>query len=86
VYNYRYDLNLAHGLPTPLGNLDIASVLSFQSGRYQELANLYTIAQSLAKSHSNSTCTYTIITNIKVDTHHCHGTFPSQLINRGSRG
>jgi hypothetical protein len=63
-----FDFNLAYGLPTPLGNLDISAALSFRRGRYQELANIYSVATSLAKLHSSSSVSYTIIINHEVDT------------------
>jgi hypothetical protein len=40
LHNYFFDLNLEHGLPTPIGYLDSSAVLSFQWGHYQDLSNL----------------------------------------------
>jgi hypothetical protein len=72
-----FDLNLEHGLPTPSGHLDFSAVLSFQWGCYQELANIYSIATSIAKLHSNTCNTYTIITNNEVDNFNNHQLYPS---------
>jgi hypothetical protein len=41
IHNYQFDLNLAYGLLTALGNLDISAVLSFQWGTFQKFANIY---------------------------------------------
>jgi hypothetical protein len=80
-----FDLNLEHGLPTPIGHLDSSAVLSFQWGRYQELTNLYSIATSLAKLHSTTYASYTITTNNEVDNFHNHQLYPSQWTNLSNK-
>jgi hypothetical protein len=73
-----FDLNLVDGLPTPIGHLDSSAVLSFQWGHYKDLSNLSCIATSLAKLHSTTHNTFTIITNTEVDNFHNHQLYPSQ--------
>jgi hypothetical protein len=63
LHNYLFDLNFEHGLPNPLGYLDSSAVLSFHWGHYRDLSNLYCIANSLAKLHSTTSASYTVITN-----------------------
>jgi hypothetical protein len=81
-----FDLNLEHGLSTPIGHLDSSAILSFQWGHFHDLSNLYCIATSLAKLISDTNNSYIVITNNEVDNFHNHHLYPSQWTNLSNMG